>query len=192
MWDSVTSTYAGLLTVTDYLNVVQYYNLHADKLKDVDKLLLSDLRGTSGNSARINRVMYAKNPIEVEKVLGVKAIETISTSPEGVLYDALRKMLHSRARRIPLVSYDGETARPNVTSVITQYRILKFIAMNVRDTEKLRKPLQMLRLGSYEHLCRCSMDTTVLDVIHEMVTRNISSVPVCTPEGMSLQSSLNP
>ena len=33
------------IAVTDYLNVVQYYNLHADKLKDVDKLLLSDLKG---------------------------------------------------------------------------------------------------------------------------------------------------
>lgn len=45
LWDSSTSTYAGLLTVNDYLNVVQYYNMHADKLKDVDSLLLSDLRG---------------------------------------------------------------------------------------------------------------------------------------------------
>lgn len=45
LWDSNTSTYAGLLTVNDYLNVIRYYNLHADKLKDVDKLLLSDLRG---------------------------------------------------------------------------------------------------------------------------------------------------
>jgi len=45
LWDSSTSTYAGLLTVNDYLNVVRYYNLQADKLKDVDKLLLSDLKG---------------------------------------------------------------------------------------------------------------------------------------------------
>ena len=45
MWDSTTSTYAGLLTVSDYLNVVRYYNLHAEKLKDIDKLLLSDLKG---------------------------------------------------------------------------------------------------------------------------------------------------
>jgi hypothetical protein len=35
--------------VNDYLNVVRYYNLHADKLKDVDKLLLSDLKGTSSS-----------------------------------------------------------------------------------------------------------------------------------------------
>lgn len=53
LWDSQTSTYAGLLTVNDYLNVVRYYNLHAEKLKDVDTLLLSDLKGiTSQNLDR--------------------------------------------------------------------------------------------------------------------------------------------
>ncbi|KAJ9614815.1 uncharacterized protein PV06_10949 [Exophiala oligosperma] len=167
LWDSSTSTYAGLLTVNDFLNVVRYYNLHADKLKDVDKLLLSDLK-------------------DVEKVLNVKPPETVSASPEAILYDALRKQLVSRARRIPLVSYDSDTQRMMVTSVITQYRILKFIAMNVKETEMLRKPLEMIKLGTYGNIVRCSMDTTMLDVIDEMVMKNISSVPVVTTEGVLL------
>lgn len=166
LWDSKTSTYAGLLTVNDYLNVVRYYNLHADKLKDVDTLLLSDLR-------------------DVERVLDVKPPETISASPETVLYDALRKQLVSRARRIPIVSFDSESQRTMVVSVITQYRILKFISMNVRDTDMLRKPLSVIRLGTYEKIFRCSMDSTVLDVIDAMVQKNISSVPVTTTEGQS-------
>lgn len=164
MWDSTTSTYAGLLTVNDYLNVIRYYNLHSDKLKEVDNLLLSDLK-------------------EVEHVLQVKSPETISTSPEAVLYDALRKQLISRARRIPLVSYDTESQRNMVVSVITQYRILKFIAINVPQTEDLRRPLGHLRIGTYGNVFRCSMEATVLDVIDEMVKRNISSVPVCTTDG---------
>ncbi|KIW21451.1 hypothetical protein PV08_02031 [Exophiala spinifera] len=167
LWDSSTSTYAGLLTVNDFLNVVRYYNLHADKLKDVDKLLLSDLK-------------------DVEKILNVKPPETVSASPEAILYDALRKQLVSRARRIPLVSYDSDTQRTMVTSVITQYRILKFIAMNVKETEMLRKPLAMIKLGTYGNIVRCSMDTTMLDVIDEMVMKNISSVPVVTTEGVLL------
>ncbi|KAL6248431.1 AMP-activated serine/threonine-protein kinase regulatory subunit [Rhinocladiella similis] len=167
LWDSSTSTYAGLLTVNDFLNVVRYYNLHADKLKDVDKLLLSDLK-------------------DVEKVLNVKPPETVSASPEAILYDALRKQLLSRARRIPLVSYDSDTQRMMVTSVITQYRILKFIAMNVKEIEMLRKPLEVIKLGTYGNIVRCSMDTTMLDVIDEMVMKNISSVPVVTTEGVLL------
>lgn len=72
-----------------------------------------------------------------------------------------------------------------VTSVITQYRILKFIAMNVKETDMLRKPLEVIKLGTYSGIVRCSMDTTVLDVVDEMVTKNISSVPVVTTEGLS-------
>lgn len=125
------------------------------------------------------------NRADVEKVLNVKPPETVSASPEAILYDALRKQLVSRARRIPLVSYDSDTQRMMVTSVITQYRILKFIAMNVKETEMLRKPLEMIKLGTYGNIVRCSMDTTMLDVIDEMVMKNISSVPVVTTEGES-------
>ena len=70
-----------------------------------------------------------------------------------------------------------------VTSVITQYRILKFVAVNVGDTQNLRKPLKQIKLGTYTHLVKCSMDSIVLDVIHWMVKHNISSVPIVTAEG---------
>lgn len=74
-----------------------------------------------------------------------------------------------------------------VTSVITQYRILKFVAVNVGDTQNLRKPLRsIMSLGSYAGLVKCSMDSIVLEVIHEMVKHSISSVPIVTTEGFLL------
>lgn len=91
-------------------------------------------------------------------------------------------MLRSRARRIPLISADSQTSRPYVVSVVTQYRILKFIAVNVDLTAKLRKPLSEIRLGTYEKLSTASMDTPVIDVINEMVNRSISSIPIVTSE----------
>ncbi len=120
---------------------------------------------------------------EVERDIGVKPPETVAIDPENPLYEACRKMLASRARRIPLISNDSQTGRSMVTSVITQYRILKFVAVNVGDTQNLRKPLRTIRLGSYAGLVKCSMDSIVLDVIHEMVKHSISSVPIVTTEG---------
>lgn len=106
----------------------------------------------------------------------------MSIDPEKPLYEACRKMLKSRARRIPLISLDSQTGRTMVTSVITQYRILKFVAVNVGDTAKLRKPLRTLKLGTFTNLCTASMDTSVIEVIHEMVKRSISSVPIVTSQ----------
>jgi 5'-AMP-activated protein kinase, regulatory gamma subunit len=97
-------------------------------------------------------------------------------------------MLQSRARRIPLVDIDDETQRPMVVSVITQYRILKFISTNVQATQLLRKPLKDLQtVGTYTNLQSVSMNTPVIDVIHLLVKHNISSVPIVNSDSKFLQ-----
>lgn len=45
LWDSHTSTFAGLLTTADYINVVQYYWQNPDALSQIDQFRLSSLRG---------------------------------------------------------------------------------------------------------------------------------------------------
>lgn len=167
LWDSKTSTFAGMLTTTDYLNVVQYYWQFPDALQRIDQFRLDSLR-------------------EIERAIGVSPIETVSTHPLTSLYEACRRMLASRARRIPLVDVDDETQRPMVVSVITQYRILKFVTINVGQTQMLRKPLRDLRIGTYTDLVTCSMDTPVIDVVHELVRRSISCVPILAADGVTV------
>jgi 5'-AMP-activated protein kinase regulatory gamma subunit len=65
-----------------------------------------------------------------------------------------------------------------VVSVITQYRILKFIAVNVTETEMLKKPVGEIGLGTYDRLEKAHMDTPVIDVIHMMVKKSVSAVPI--------------
>ncbi len=45
LWDSQKSTFAGLLTSTDYINVIQYYCQFPDEIDQVDQFRLSSLRG---------------------------------------------------------------------------------------------------------------------------------------------------
>ncbi|KAI9711858.1 MAG: AMP-activated serine/threonine-protein kinase regulatory subunit [Bogoriella megaspora] len=159
LWDSKTSTFAGLLTTSDYINVIQYYWQNPDALAAVDQFRLSSLR-------------------EIERAIGVQPIETVSVHPDRPLYEACRKMLESRARRIPLLDDDDETNRSMVVSVVTQYRILKFIAVNVKETEMLRKPLRELSVGTYRDVQTARMETPVMDVIHMLVRYSISSIPI--------------
>ncbi|KAJ6113049.1 5'-AMP-activated protein kinase subunit gamma [Penicillium capsulatum] len=161
----VASKFAGLLTTSDYINVIQYYFQNPAALDQIDQFRLDSLR-------------------DVEKALGVAPPETVSIDPERPLYEACRRMLESRARRIPLVTNDSQTDRSHVLSVITQYRILKFVAVNVGDTQKLRRPLGELLLGTYNNIATASMDTPVIDVIHILVERSISSVPILNSEGV--------
>ncbi|KAL8661863.1 MAG: hypothetical protein Q9202_005221 [Teloschistes flavicans] len=165
LWDSKTSTFAGLLTTSDYINLIQYYWQNPDKVNRIDQFKLNSLR-------------------EIEKAIGVSPLETASIHPGKPLYEACRRMLETRARRIPLVDIDDETGRAMVVSVVTQYRILKFVAVNVHETQLLRKPLRHLNLGTYKNLETAKMETPVFDVIHQLVTNNISSVPILNSDGV--------
>ena len=120
---------------------------------------------------------------DIEKAIGVQPLETISIHPQRPLYEACRSMLESKARRIPLVDVDDETRRAMVVSVVTQYRILKFVAVNVSETQLLRKPLKHLKLGTYCNLETARMETPVFDVIHQLVKDSISSVPIVNSDG---------
>ena len=98
-------------------------------------------------------------------------------------------MLESRARRIPLIDVDDDTKRPMIVNVVTQYRILKFVAVNVTETQSLRKPLRHLNLGTYEKLETARMETPVMDVIHQLVQHSISSVPILNSDGKQFSNS---
>ncbi|KAF2102763.1 nuclear protein SNF4 [Rhizodiscina lignyota] len=169
LWDSKTSTFAGLLTTSDYINVIQYYWQNPDAFAAIDQFRLDSLP-------------------DVERAIGVQPLETVSIHPDRPLYEACRKMITSKARRIPLVDFDDETQRAMVVSVVTQYRILKFVAVNVKETVKLRKPLGQINLGTYGEMGRevavANMDTPVMDVIHMLVRRSISSVPILDRDGV--------
>ncbi|KFA79897.1 hypothetical protein S40288_03729 [Stachybotrys chartarum IBT 40288] len=160
LWDSHTGRFAGLLTSTDYINVVQYYWQFPDEMSKLDQFRLSSLR-------------------DIEKAINASPIETVSVHPSRPLYEACQRMLSTRARRIPLVDVDDETGQETVVSVITQYRILKFIAVNNEpNTILLKKTIRELRLGSYDNLATATMKSSVLDAIGLMVRHNISCIPV--------------
>jgi 5'-AMP-activated protein kinase regulatory gamma subunit len=157
------------LTTSDYINVIQYYWQNPDALAQVDQFRLNSLR-------------------DIEKAIGVQPIETVSVHPLQSLYTACRRMLESRARRIPLVDVDDETQRAMIVSVLTQYRILKFVAVNVKDTQNLRKPLRDIDCGTYGDLQTATMETPVMDVIHLLVKYSISNVPILDSEGIIYSS----
>lgn len=160
LWDSHQSRFAGLLTATDYINLIQYYCQFPEHIDDVDKFRLSSLR-------------------DIEKAIGVLPLETVSVHPTRPLYEACSRMLKSRARRIPLVDIDHETERETVVSVITQYRILKFIAVNTEQhTMLLKQTVREIGLGTYKNLATAKMMDSVLEVINLMVVHNISAVPI--------------
>lgn len=69
--------------------------------------------------------------LDIEKNIAVPPPPLLSVHPLRPLYDACRFLIRTHARRLPLIDKDPQTDAEVVISVLTQYRVLKFIAMNV-------------------------------------------------------------
>lgn len=129
------SGFAGMLTVNDIIHLIQYYYHHSSydsAAEDVEKFRLERLR-------------------DIEQALNVPPPPLLSVHPLRPLFDACQLLIKTHARRLPLLDYDEQTGMETVVSVLTQYRVLKFIAMNCRETAALWRSLRQLGIGTYCH-----------------------------------------
>jgi 5'-AMP-activated protein kinase, regulatory gamma subunit len=149
--------------------VIKYYYQNASYPEAIDQIASLRLSGLR----------------DVERQIGASPPETLSIDPQKSLYDACQKMLTSRARRIPLIEADMLTGREAVISVMTQYRILKFVAVNLaRWTNMLQKKLSDLRVGTFEGISTASMESTIFEVISLMSDKGVASIPIVDSDGM--------
>ncbi|GAC96892.1 snf1p protein kinase activator; Snf4p [Pseudozyma hubeiensis SY62] len=127
------SGFAGMLTVNDIIHLIQYYYRHSSydsASADVEKFRLERLR-------------------DIEQALNVPPPPLLSVHPLRPLFDACQLLIKTHARRLPLLDYDEQTGMETVVSVLTQYRVLKFIAMNCRETAALERSLRTLGIGTF-------------------------------------------
>ncbi|TIB66328.1 hypothetical protein E3P78_00106 [Wallemia ichthyophaga] len=190
LWSSVESKFAGMLTISDLVHLMQYYyattSSYEGAADDVEQLTLGNLRG------EFRLVALAWLTIQdIETAIEVLPPPLHSIHPMRPLLEACHILMTSHARRLPLIDHDDRTDVEVVLSVLTQYRVLKFIAMNCKETLGLQKTLLELNIGTYasnsdtslEPLAVATMDTTVFDVVHQFSAKGISAVPIVDEEG---------
>ncbi|TFK30495.1 CBS-domain-containing protein [Coprinopsis marcescibilis] len=186
LWNSSQSRFAGMLTVLDIIHLIQYYYRTASydyAATDVEIFRLESLR-------------------EIEKQLGVATPPLLSDHPSSTLYDAGKLLIQTHARRLPLLDNDTETGHEVIVSVLTQYRMLKFISINCHtEILQLNQSLRKLRIGTFvtsppsepkegpnafHPIATASLSTSVFDVVHMFSERAISAVPIIDEEGIVL------
>jgi 5'-AMP-activated protein kinase regulatory gamma subunit len=126
-------TLLGMFTVQDVIHLIQYY-YHTSSWEgaaaDVEGFRLKSVRGMSIlHHYFISRKVADR--VDIEKAIQVPPPPLLSVHPLRPLYDACRFLIRTHARRLPLIDKDPQTDGEVVISVLTQYRVLKFIAMNV-------------------------------------------------------------
>ena len=88
-------------------------------------------------------------------------------------------MSKCNSRVISLIDFDEDTVKHIVISVLTQYRILKFLTLNCREIRLLKKKVRGLNvIETFDTLKFCQINTPVIDVIQILSETGVSSVPI--------------
>ena len=169
LWNSEQSKFAGMLTVLDIIHLIQYYyrtSSYDYAFENVETFRLESLRGPFPSPLYIKQ--HLKSLLDIEIELGVAQPPLHREHPSSSLYDAAKLLIQTHARRLPLLDNDSETGHEVIVSVLTQYRLLKFISINVcipsssplhnhlicffqchKEIQQLHLSLRKLKIGTY-------------------------------------------
>lgn len=161
LWDSESQSYIGMLTITDFINILRIsYKSPGLKLDELEDQKLSKWRSLLSTQ--------------------VRPLSTIS--PDASLFDAIKTLIHEKVHRLPVV--DDETK--NVLYIMTHKRILKFLFLYFKDLpipRHLDQPIRQLNVGTYENIATTTMETPLIDALNAFVDRRVSALPVVDQNG---------
>ncbi|KAI8592074.1 hypothetical protein BDZ88DRAFT_392890 [Geranomyces variabilis] len=167
LWDSVRMRFAGMLTVTDFINLIRHYysnTSYDNALEEIEQLQISGLR-------------------EIQQKMGLLRPRNIAIHPMQTLYEASKLLLKDHLHRLPLVDRVGN--QETIVSVVTQYKILKYLAANASVT-KLNTQLRDLGIGTFTNLATATAQTPLIEVLNIFIDRKISAVPIIDDKGLVL------
>jgi len=156
LWDSSKQEFVGMLTITDFINILRtYYKSPNRKIDELEEHKLETWRN----------------------VLKEKARPLVSIGPDASLLDAIKTLIHNKVHRLPII--DPETG--NVLYILTHKRILKFLFLYYHDlpqAQYLKKPLRELQIGTYDNIAITTTTTPLIQALNQFVETRVSALPV--------------
>ncbi|CAH0772666.1 unnamed protein product [Bemisia tabaci] len=160
LWDSQKQEFVGMLTITDFIKILQMY--YTTSSKTIDEL--------------------EEHKIDTWRVLQGQERTLVSIGPDCSLYDAIKTLIHNRIHRLPVI----DPVTGNVLYILTHKRILRFLFLYIHDLPKpsyLFKTLRELKIGTFENVETVAEETSIILALKKFVERRVSALPMVDPQG---------
>ncbi|XP_078703157.1 5'-AMP-activated protein kinase subunit gamma-1-like isoform X23 [Branchiostoma floridae x Branchiostoma belcheri] len=161
LWDSRTQNFVGMLTITDFINVLQkYYKSPLVQMDELEEHKIATWR----------------------EVLGLTNRPLVSIDPDETLFEGIKRLIGCKIHRLPVI--DETTG--NAIYVLTHKRILKFLWLYLKDIPKpdyMNNTLEELGIGTYSNIATAPADIPLIQALHIFVQRRVSALPVVDDNG---------
>ncbi|KRG00189.1 uncharacterized protein Dwil_GK14491, isoform C [Drosophila willistoni] len=161
LWDSDKQQFVGMLTITDFIKILQmYYKTPNASMEQLEEHKLDTWRS----------------------VLHNQVMPLVSIGPDASLYDAIKILIHSRIHRLPVI----DPATGNVLYILTHKRILRFLFLYINELPKpayMQKSLRDLKIGTYDNIETADETTSIITALKKFVERRVSALPLVDSEG---------
>uniref|UniRef100_A0A8C6VDZ1 5'-AMP-activated protein kinase subunit gamma-1 n=2 Tax=Naja naja TaxID=35670 RepID=A0A8C6VDZ1_NAJNA len=162
LWDSKKQSFVGMLTITDFINILHRYY----------KSALVQIYELEEHKIETWREVYLQDSFK----------PLVCISPNASLFDAVTSLIQNKIHRLPVI--DPESG--NTLYILTHKRILKFLKLFIAEFPKpefMTKTLEELKIGTYDNIAKVQTNTPVYVALGIFVQHRVSALPVVDESG---------
>ncbi|KAM9813818.1 LOW QUALITY PROTEIN: 5'-AMP-activated protein kinase subunit gamma-1-like [Neosynchiropus ocellatus] len=186
LWDSNKQCFVGMLTITDFINILhRYYKSPLVSSRPVRcRMSPTVLLNISFFFLIVQIYELEEHKIETwrEVYLQDSFKPLVSISPNASLYDAVSSLLKNKIHRLPVI----DPLTGNTLYILTHKRILKFLKLFISEMPKpsfLSQTLEELNIGTFRNIAVVRADTPLYTALGIFVEQRVSALPVVDGKG---------
>uniref|UniRef100_A0A915AHV0 CBS domain-containing protein n=3 Tax=Parascaris univalens TaxID=6257 RepID=A0A915AHV0_PARUN len=165
LWDSSKQEFVGMLTITDFIEILHRYYTSDSKsegIKELEEHKISTWRET-----------FEKDG---------KARPLVTIDPSESLHRAVQVLCESKVHRLPVM----ERGSGNISYILTHKRIIKFLYLYLVDLPRpsfMDKTPKELGIGTWGNISTISMHTPLIDALRTFLQKRVSALPLVDKDG---------
>ncbi|KAK2145884.1 hypothetical protein LSH36_649g00005 [Paralvinella palmiformis] len=171
LWDSRKQDFVGMLTITDFIKILQKYYKSPS-----DGNMVTDLTQVQMDELEEHKIATWR------EVLHDYSRPLIHTDPDSSLFDAIKILCTNKVHRLPVI--DRMTG--NALYILTHKRILRFLYLYIHDLPLpayMEKSIGELGIGTYENIATATPSTPLITALNIFVEKRISALPIVDEDG---------
>ncbi|VDK67228.1 unnamed protein product [Onchocerca ochengi] len=166
LWDSKKQEFVGMLTITDFIRILQkYYTNSGSRSKDIQNL-------------EKHKIATWRKELEQDGHLKLLA----SISPSESLFQAVQILCKEKVHRLPVM----EEGTGNIAFILTHKRLMKFLYLYMIDLPRpsfMEKTPFELGIGTWDDVSTITQNTPLIDVMNLFLSKRVSALPVLDENG---------